>query len=354
MEAVVGAETGSQNRNGEMDVSGAVKIPERLLRREQERQEEVERRREAMESQSVTEEKVDYFSSTFGAERAAIEALLSGVWDADSSRAAQLLEEVSSRTQQLRKFLNDSMAFLTKYECRQAQAALQRLQSSLDEKRQQVLPKKKFNFKARSAAATRTKGVPLPEKAGPLESKPDAKGGADVGIQVVDGGGNSCGFSSAHAQVLTKDPEDIHQRDVLLTHLTGCTVKLLGTPATLHIKDVRDSEVLCGPVSGSVFVDRCSGCTLAFPCQQLRTHNTTDTRVYLHVTSRAIVEDCSGVSFAPFSWSYEGMDAHFEASGLDRGKNNWDKVDDFNWLAADTPSPNWSIIPEAERRTTWD
>ncbi|KPP64199.1 tubulin-specific chaperone C-like [Scleropages formosus] len=321
MEAVVGAETGSQNRNGEMDVSGAVKIPERLLRREQERQEEVERRREAMESQSVTEEKVDYFSSTFGAERAAIEALLSGVSDADSSRAAQLLEEVSSRTQQLRKFLNDSMAFLTKYECRQAQAALQRLQSSLDEKRQQVLPKKKFNFKARSAAATRTKGAPLPEKAGPLESKPDAKGGADVGIQVVDGGGNSCGFSSAHAQVLTKDPEEIHQRDVLLTHLTGCTVKLLGTPATLHIKDVRDSEVLCGPVSGSV---------------------------------RAIVEDCSGVSFAPFSWSYEGMDAHFEASGLDRGKNNWDKVDDFNWLAADTPSPNWSIIPEAERRTTWD
>ena len=31
--------------------------------------------------------------------------------------------------------------------------------------------------------------------------------------------------------------------------------------------------------------------------------------------------------------------------------NNWDDVDDFNWLAADKASPNWSILPEAERET---
>lgn len=29
-------------------------------------------------------------------------------------------------------------------------------------------------------------------------------------------------------------------------------------------------------------------------------------------------------------------------------QNQWDQVDDFKWLKAE-PSPNWSILPEADR-----
>lgn len=47
------------------------------------------------------------------------------------------------------------------------------------------------------------------------------------------------------------------------------------------------------------------------------------------------------------------MDDHFQKSGLDKSSNNWDQVDDFNWLVADVPSPNWSVIPESERRDKW-
>ena len=45
-----------------------------------------------------------------------------------------------------------------------------------------------------------------------------------------------------------------------------------------------------------------------------------DTRVFLQVTSRAIVEDCSGIQFAPYTWSYPGIDKDFQDSGLDRSK----------------------------------
>ena len=38
-----------------------------------------------------------------------------------------------------------------------------------------------------------------------------------------------------------------------------------------------------------------------------------------------------------------------QEAGLDEGVNNWDKVDDFNWLALDKPSPNWTVLPEDER-----
>eukprot|EP00041_Stephanoeca_diplocostata_P013881 m.247982 g.247982 ORF g.247982 m.247982 type:complete len:68 (+) comp19501_c0_seq11:1785-1988(+) len=34
-----------------------------------------------------------------------------------------------------------------------------------------------------------------------------------------------------------------------------------------------------------------------------------------------------------------------QVSGLRRDVNNWDKVDDFNWLNPTEASPNWSIMP---------
>ena len=45
---------------------------------------------------------------------------------------------------------------------------------------------------------------------------------------------------------------------------------------------------------------------------QLRVHVTVDSIFYLHVTSRAIIEDCSRVKFAPYAWTYPGIQDHFK------------------------------------------
>ena len=55
---------------------------------------------------------------------------------------------------------------------------------------------------------------------------------------------------------------------------------------------------------------------------------------------------CSAVVLSVFVCGQE--------SGLNETVNNWDKVDDFNWLAAASPSPNWSLLPPGQRRTSWD
>ncbi|MBN3320202.1 TBCC protein, partial [Atractosteus spatula] len=360
MEVVVSSEKGACHANGDEESDGKSNVPERLLKRDQERQEELLRRKEAKESLSVREEKIDFFTSAFNKEKAAIEDVLLGCTEGDGGTTATVLEEVSSRIQQLQKFLNDSMSFLTQYELRQAQASLQKLQSTLGEKRDKLMPKKKFAFRSRNTGTSKSKESPdFKKEDSPGSSAVDGtegRAGGSSGPMAVDGviSEQQCGLSNADSQVFVKGADEIQQSDVLLTHLSNCKVKLLGSPSTLHVKHVRDCEILCGPVSSSIFVDHCSGCTFAFSCQQLRTHNTTDCQVYLHVTSRAIIEDCSGVRFAPFSWSYPGMEADFEVSGLDRAKNNWSQVDDFNWLAADSPSPNWGVIPEHERKSEWD
>ncbi|XP_010574833.1 PREDICTED: tubulin-specific chaperone C [Haliaeetus leucocephalus] len=149
-------------------------------------------------------------------------------------------------------------------------------------------------------------------------------------------------------------PAELLQRDVVLAGLRGCRVRLRGNANTLRVRDCRGCTVLCGPVSTSALVDGCSDCLLVLACQQLRTHRTRDSRFYVQVTSRAVIEDCATVSFAPYTWSYPGIERDFESSGLDRNTNNWNLVDDFDWLATDKPSPNWSLIPEQERISCWD
>lgn len=330
-------ESGFYNKNG------AARINERIQKRQQVLAEEAGRRKEAKESHSVDEEKSEYFLSAFNAELAAIQELLTGCSGADRCDLNPKLEETTTRMAQLQKFLNDSLMFLNQYQIKVAQSALQKLQTSLNEAREEGLPKKKFAFRSRTKAAQKASDSPPPETASPGVTKVD---GAAISEQAD--------LSNKSNEYLTKTSEDIQNRDVLLTHLTNCTVRLYGSPSTLHLKHISGCEILCGPVATSVFVDHCSNSVLAFPCQQLRTHNTTDTQVYLHVTSRAIVEDCRGVGFAPFCWSYPTLDQDFAASGLDRDRNNWTQVDDFNWLASGTPSPNWAVIPEADRKTSWD
>ncbi|XP_060950995.1 tubulin-specific chaperone C [Limanda limanda] len=349
------AHDSSQENKFATDSDGA-KIQERIQKRNQERLDGVERRKEEKETRSVPEEKTEYFSRTFQAELACIEELLSRCSGEDRAEVVRRLEETTTRTAQLQKFVNDSVMFLTQYELRRSQAALQKLQSSISEARDKAMPKKKFAFRARTQD-TAPPGAAPPALSGEVDGGGGASETSPPGAATPAESGpapEQCGFSNRDGEVLTKTAEEIHQGDVLLTHLSNCRVRLFGSPSTLHLKHIDRCQILCGPVSTSVFVDHCRNSTLAFPCQQLRTHNTTDTQVYLHVTCRAIIEDCHGVGVAPLSWSYPTMDADYQVSGLDRDRNNWSQVDDFNWLAFRTPSPNWSVIPEADRKTSWD
>lgn len=307
----------------------------------------MERRKQKRQNQEVEEEKSDFFAAAFARERAAVEELL------ESGESVERLEEAATRLQGLQKLLNDSVLFLASYDLRQGQDALTRLQAALADRRQQLQPKKRFAFKTRRKDATSATKV---DCAAP--GAPAAEGilGFPTPLKEEGGFGSSCvcGFSNLKSQVLEKRAEELHQRDVLLTELSNCKIKLYGSPNTLRLTKARSCTVLCGPVSTSVFVEDCSECVLAVACQQLRVHTTRDTRIFLQVTSRAIVEDCSGIQFAPYTWNYPGIDKDFEGSGLDKSKNNWNDVDDFNWLAQGVASPNWSILPEEERMIQWD
>ncbi|NXP56081.1 TBCC protein, partial [Heliornis fulica] len=316
-------------------------LPERLQRREAERQQGVERQRQKKEAQVVKEEQSEFFVAAFAREREAVEALL----------VAGPPEEAAARLQGLQKLLTESVRFLAPYEVRQAQEAVARLQGDLAARRQQLQPKKKFAFRAlKKEAAPGSEPRPA-EPVRPAAAPPDPGHGPAEG---ESGGTPLCGFSGTEDKELELGPAELLQRDVVLSELRGCRVRLRGNVNTLRVRDCPGCTVLCGPVSTSVLVDGCSDCLLVLACQQLRTHRTRDSRFYVQVTSRAVIEDCVKVYFAPYAWSYPGIERDFESSGLDRNRNNWNQVDDFDWLVTDKPSPNWSLIPEQERISWWD
>ncbi|XP_044285594.1 tubulin-specific chaperone C [Varanus komodoensis] len=319
-------------------------VPDRLQQREAGRREEVERRRRERDAQVVQEEQSDFFTAAFAREQEAAEALLAAAVE-EPGQGAETVAEAARRLQDLQRLLTDSVRFLPPYEVRQAQATLNRLQSTLDARRLQLQPKKRFAFKK----ALKKEPAANPPKPSAQPSAREGRNEAAYSSPADPG----CGFSRAEGQELEMGPAELLQQDVVLSQLNRCRVRLRGNPNTLLVRDCRDCMVLCGPVSTSARVDGCSGCVLALVCQQLRTHCTTNSSFYVQVTCRAMLEDCSDVRFAPYTWSYAGIDADFETSKLDRSRDNWNLVDDFNWLARNEASPNWRVIPENERIIDW-
>ncbi|MCJ1378026.1 hypothetical protein MMC17_001122 [Xylographa soralifera] len=129
-----------------------------------------------------------------------------------------------------------------------------------------------------------------------------------------------------------------------LTNLCRCIVDMSiptaeGQPfAGLTVKNVKQSLLVCGSVSGAAHITGVEGSVIVIATRQFRMHECTNCVVYLHVNSRPVIEDCHGIQFAPippqYTESYPNMN----------NSNQWDQVQDFKWLKAQ-PSPNWSKLP---------
>ncbi|XP_052768881.1 tubulin-specific chaperone C-like [Mya arenaria] len=313
-------------------------VADRLKKRDDERLAEVEKQKEQKSETASAQESAKFFHEKFDSGKNDLEEEISNSDSVDKNKLADHFDNLSVMFQKLQRFLTESSMFLPSYDLRKSQDLLTKLQTLIQEKRDVLLPKKKFAFKAKK------KGT-QPDKVS--EPKVVDTSAFDA-VKLAE-----CKLTDQEGKHLSMD-KAINQKDVALANLRSCTVKLNGAASAVHINKLENCTILCGPVSGSIFIRECVNCVFVVACQQLRIHSTTDSQFYIHVTSRAIIEDCSSVRFGPYNWSYPCIDEHYNISGLDRNRNSWDDIDDFNWLAADKHSPNWSLIPENERKEQWD
>ena len=98
---------------------------------------------------------------------------------------------------------------------------------------------------------------------------------------------------------------------VLFLHNFTLRPSLLGT---VRIENTHHCTILLGPTCTSVYIEDSSHLTVFIACHQLRMHKTTDCQLYVRVNSHPIIEDCSNMGFAPYSYNYEGIEQDFVVS----------------------------------------
>lgn len=314
-------------------------LRDKVALRLQKRSEDILKKKEDRENASVILEQTDYFTQTFNKAKLDVESQLAASDTLEKAKLNDHFDGMIISLQKLTKFLTDSAVFLRPYEVEKAHETLGKLYANVQEKRESLAPKKKFAFKSKKKESSAHKPTPSP----PVTRHKKFE------VEMTD-----CRFSEMSDVYLSKGPGEVNFQDVALSMLKGCEVWLQGSPSAIHISNLKGCKVFSGPVSGSIFIDDCCDCTFVLACQQLRIHKTTQSDFYIHVTSKAIIEDCHRVRFSDYSLDYPALMEHYQLSGLDQARNNWRDVDDFNWLASDSPSPNWEVIPVADKVLSWD
>lgn len=265
-----------------------------------------------------------------------IERLLHKSEGIDKTRVELTLAELNREYGALSKLISDSSLYLPKYNQKSAQNLLKSLQSKIDDKKDNLIPKSKFSFKT----SFKSKSA--------LESKESNK---DEAIDQTDSSHLSAqsmpffGFRNlADRDDLQMSAEETDGKDILLEGLTDCEVEIRGAPNALKVSGLLRCRVFCGPITTSALLFDCKQCSLRIACQQLRVHTSSECDIYLHVTSRAIIEESKGIRFAAFDWNYDSIARDFKTANLDINTNNWQQIDDFDCLSNERPSNNWSLI----------
>ncbi|KAH6827803.1 C-CAP/cofactor C-like domain-containing protein [Perilla frutescens var. hirtella] len=294
-------------------------------------------------------ESTQSFVSRFSQSKLSIEAQLSRIREqADPNRKTDL-DAISLEISALEKLVAEYAYALPPYEVRNSLSTITHLRQALDDVSAAVAPKKKFSFKNKPSKKT------TPAAA---DQKDDVVGGSENRIN--EGLGNlgfrdlsaAPGFRNRGKEKLVKEFErgelDVRNGEFTLSNLRDCEVRLKGFLRALFVDNVVDCKVYVGVVMGSVLIEGAEGCVLVLASHQIRIHNAKNCDFYLRVRSRPIIEDCSGVRFAPYCLSYQGMEEDLAEANLGEETGNWANVDDFRWLRA-VQSPNWSVLPEGDR-----
>ena len=323
---------------------------ERLANRHQSRLENTLSRRSAESDDSSSSappsfESTSSFLSRFADSKRSIESQIAQCRLTPTSEATHLkpqLDTISASISDLEKLVAENSYFLPSYEVRSSLKAISDLKQSLESLSSDLVPKKKFSFKNKAPKKDRAIDTNI-------EKKKEEE--AEVGNKLEKMGftvPESPGFRNKSGEVLVKKFNGSEIGEFTISDLDSCEVRLMGCVRALFVHRLRNCRVYGGPVIGSILIEQVEGCVFVMASHQIRIHHAKSSDFYLRVRSRPIIEDSSGVRFAPYCLSYEGIHGDFQEASLGEETGNWSNVDDFRWLRA-VQSPNWSILPENER-----
>eukprot|EP00904_Undaria_pinnatifida_P013060 jgi/Undpi1/8885/HiC_scaffold_25.g11347.m1 len=254
------------------------------------------------------------------------------------------LNALVDRVKGLRKVTAEATLFLPVYDLRRAQEEVGKLLATVESTRAELAPRKKFAFRNKRKEGTGAKARGRPT----VSSRTRESGGTGA---EKEGEGEGQGLRHLKGQQVEVKSEDADKdKDFNLADLDNCTVTILHVLGTLRLRRLTRCRVVCGAVRGPIYVEACTDCVIVAAGRQLRIHDSQRVDFYVTVSSGPIIEDCSGLRFAPSGLEYPQYHAHLKDAGLSDVANAWEDVKDFKWHRAQQ-SPNWGIIPQGDRES---
>jgi hypothetical protein len=289
--------------------------------------------------------------------------------DASSADRTGYLDRLAKEIQRVTEEVQDASSYSNEYDQRRYARDLREFKESLGKAKAAAAPKAKFSFKKKSAhkpLAVEVEAKPAPAAAEDLLSSspkthrpvyntaPLTRPKSESPVREAF---NYSDLSYKH------DIRGVHDSD--LVDLEHAVIDMHHhrdqSPARyfpkLDIRNVHGCLLITGRVGGATHVTRMRESVLVVGTGQLRLHDCEGVDVYLSCGSRPIIEDCTRIRFAPLPGVYGSFFDPNRSAASSSGsgsKDQWDQVDDFNWLKQGH-SPNWSILPEGERvsEETW-
>lgn len=338
------------NKQCEDTVDGSLRkecVLERLNKRNKERQNYLDVKLEQRNKEQVQNEGVDYFAQSFGQQAYDIEQRINALQresgDGPHPDLIKNFADITIQIQELQRYLTASTMFLSDFKIKSCQNILNSLTSSSDETRQRLMPKKKFGFSGKKLVAKQQKQLAPPAVSLSKLDRPESE--VDNSKEQISAAFTWTIANRRNAHVLLRG-EEVNGLDITISNVHKCLIELQGHPGSVQISNASQCTLLCGPVARSFFAEQLERCTIAIACQQLRLHSSLATRIYLHVTCRAIIEDCRQIDIDVYNYDYDELESDYAQSGLNKSQNNYTDVADFNWLSPDVPSPNWMLLKD--------
>jgi len=241
---------------------------------------------------------VDQFTAEFNQKCKNIDALISQVEKSQADEREALFLDIKQSINTAQQFIADNSGMLPAYDMAFNKDRIAKLSDKFQEVQEKFGEKKKFRLRrgpksdkpAKEKKTADEKSPQIVSKAVPL----------DGGIVVSDETGKELTLKS-----------EVNLKDVNMSNLTNCTVHIYGSPSTVHLSNLTGCKLYLGPVQTSIFLDACVESEFHIACQQLRAHNSNNCKIYIHVTSRSIIEDCTAMEFAPYDFTYAGIDEDY-------------------------------------------
>lgn len=258
------------------------------------------------------------------------------------------LRQLSTELAELAKSLSDATEWLPRYDRRQYEDQIKILEDILEDLRRKWMPRPRFAFRSKP----NTDGV---TSLSPVIELEDNRSDFTSMDSKTPGNTSEIMFPRSYQFLDTSSFLSDNHHNLTIADLDHCIVNFFPNSTNsekdsskehisqlgifaLHIRSITDTVLVLPPVHGSVLVHNLARCTLVVKCHQFRMHASHDVDVYLFITSKPVIEDCSGIRFS-------GYPTTLLPSPGDIKLSQHASVMDFSHIRS-TSSPNWSPFAE--------